>query len=1683
MPLLHRHIPMSRVLDSVRWPVGESYPPSGVPMLSAEGGLLMSSTAERGVELLAMHDGANAIYTALPAALHVFHRAHFSPTSLRGFHSAMFRKRKPEADLADSERHRPFPAAQGQTTLSSQMGGISINTTSNLPEPRSALHSQNNIPDMHSEYLSEPAVSAHGAKHASWTGLTALRKALDEASGVLEPLKSAITGLSWCINAYEKEAEAHRDYERLKTTLDRLLQDLSIYVGDEMPPPMTPALVALTQGIKLEAERLSRKQTRKKILRYAVARNEVEEVVECYGRIQTLLERLKLNANLSMWKIVNEQAIDSRISRLPSSSSATYNSAESDALRRRACTEDTRVKVLQELQEWAEASAGKKLYWLNGMAGTGKTTIAYTLCKRLKSHGALAASFFCSRQRPECRKINRIIPSIAYQLALFSRPFRYALSNVLEKHPEAHNQTLPEQLDELVASPLRETKDTLPDGLVIVIDALDECENGDGIDRMLNALLVSVSDLPVKFFVASRPDTQILDRMRSEQGERVRRELRLHDLDKAVVYQDIKTYLSSELMHARLSSEDLDELVKRSDALFIFAATVVRYIGYSNFSRCSQRLKQVLGNSLSPEAGNYREIDRLYEIIMNAALEDEELDDAEREEILEVLFTIICAQEPLKPKTVAALLGTGDAGSVIVSLRPLSSVLQISEPNGQITMLHESFRDYIVDQRRSKRFYCDSRQRHRSLAFRCFDIIDAAPPFNICELPSSYLMDHEVPDIDQRVQSHISDELCYACKYWYAHIDAAELANGLTDRIFEFLSTRLLLWLEIVNLKRFILHGVSMLRKLQLWISRVQASSIFKRLAQDAWNFVTAFSTSPAVDSTPHIYISALFFWPNDRPTYLKYSHKFEHSVKISGLAMRQREETPLVSFRTDDTLGLNLIACSPDNLSVAYADLERDELVIWNIYTHQTARFSYTDFGFPTCITSIAYSPDGRYIISCVYGETNNIERNFLPSRESLYWARTGNNFGRGGIIIWNVSTGEQGVNVLGYQHPYRLAGAIYSPNGDYIAFSSSNGIIHVWDASRLQEIRTLDTCDSGKILWLACSPNNTHIACVREAGTYDYKIQIWDIHSGEIDHVHFPHNNQIQSSYGIDFRYITKSLAYAPNGRNIAVAVKSLFIYDVHGKDMVIFQAPGSNSLNSVAYSPSGDYMIAGLESGRGICIWDTRGKQMAARMVRMDSIGHFAYTPDGLRIVMTNRPTSIYPADMAIIKVWDTYAMQEKVPAEQTEVLGLKYITAMAFSSQGTYFATGSKDGIIRIWDTRTGQAISQMSAKGRLEVQSLAYSPDGTNIVSGHGTQLPTYPGATGSLAPVHIWDPFLVEPVGQPLYGQLDGVSMVSYTPNGEFIVSCSNYGQIVVWVAQNRQVIKRFTCSTVGYYGARSFVFHPETCQIAFIDTKMPFTPAGPLYLNVWGLKTGDLIRHLAPRGCWNNVWRLGFSSDGACVLAKCRVNREYLVWNLEEEQMQHETSLCDAGGRFFTYSPNGAYEISAFHETISVWSLQALQVVAELQGHPSNVRSLACSSNGAYLASGDETDTIRIWDISHLQRLMGSSLPGGIVDTQNKTQEGRVDVQNNPEICNNGDSAYHIPESGATARSNPSNWSIDQTGWIVDEGGRPMVWVPRDLHDRLVIPQNVAVLSTKGTLQLDFSEAKLGEQWAECFN
>ena len=477
---------------------------------------------------------------------------------------------------------------------------------------------------------------------------------------------------------------------------------------------------------------------------------------------------------------------------------------------RKGCLKGTRGAVLNAIEIWARDFDRSSVYWLSGLAGTGKSTIAKTIAERLFADGQLGASFFCSRDFEDRRNLQLIFPTLATQLARKYTEFRSVLTPLIQSDPDIAYESLYDQMKKLIVQPLNESGIST----VIVIDALDECEDEEPASATLSVLGRLVSEIPkVKFFLTGRPESRISEGFRLPLLAEITDVFILHEVEPDQVGSDIRLFFKTsflELAGRRRgldgwpTGEQLDRLCERAAGLFVYAAATFKFIDNNTWDP-RERLDTLLQ---SQKIGDHegRSLDSLYTTILRAAFGDEKPEyDAK---IRSVLGAVILAANPLSPSTIATLLGFNAEG-VSPLLSSVNSLLILPEDsNHPVRPFHKSFPDFTTDPTRctNPRFHISPPDHHAQLLIGCLGLMNRALEKNICGLPDG-VANSDVSDLKERTGKYISPALRYACASWHTHLVGLIDANTILGRVptitpilHRFLETKFLFWLEILSI-------------------------------------------------------------------------------------------------------------------------------------------------------------------------------------------------------------------------------------------------------------------------------------------------------------------------------------------------------------------------------------------------------------------------------------------------------------------------------------------------------------------------------------------------------------------------------------------------------------------------------------------------------------------------------------------------------------------------------------------------------------------------------------------------------------------------------------------------------------------------------------------------------------------
>jgi len=498
---------------------------------------------------------------------------------------------------------------------------------------------------------------------------------------------------------------------------------------------------------------------------------------------------------------------------------------------RRGCLKGTRDTVLNEIESWAKDFKQSPVFWLNGLAGTGKSTIAQTVSERIFADGQLGASFFCSRDFEDRSDLHFIFPTLAFQLAHNFPRFRSILVSLLQSTPDVAHESLYRQMEKLIVEPLRSADIST----VIVIDALDECKDEEPSSAILSVLSRLVERIPkVKFFITGRPEPRIRTGFRLPILVNSTSVFVLHDVDPPLINNDIRLFLKHELSElARRrelgswpSDDHVDLLCSRAAGLFAYAVATVNFLG-STTHLPKRRLDTIvkLPEITTPKGTTQfnpgTALDSLYTSILQAAfhVEDPKVDLKLRS----TLGAVVLLVNPLPPSGIAELVGL-DPGEVILLLKLVQSLLILGEDFDQpVKAFHKSFPDFITDPSRcaDTRFYISPKDLHSELAMNCLRIMNDGLEQNLLSLPD-YALNSEVKDLRTRTDHRISIALQYACRSWHNHL--TEITGDVTDVISYlriFLEEKFLAWLEVVSAVGVVGGAAVALEMLMPWLQEV----------------------------------------------------------------------------------------------------------------------------------------------------------------------------------------------------------------------------------------------------------------------------------------------------------------------------------------------------------------------------------------------------------------------------------------------------------------------------------------------------------------------------------------------------------------------------------------------------------------------------------------------------------------------------------------------------------------------------------------------------------------------------------------------------------------------------------------------------------------------------------------------
>ncbi|KAJ7166647.1 hypothetical protein C8R46DRAFT_1350962 [Mycena filopes] len=1080
-----------------------------------------------------------------------------------------------------------------------------------------------------------------------------------------------------------------------------------------------------------------------------------KKVQDIFRRVDEATKNFQLELSLAAFRQVNAVKEDTEVLRL--NNLRPIQEVEYPTLERKppvkACVAGTREDIIEGIISWCKDTSNdiSPVYWLSGMAGTGKSTIAYTVCERLAKDGRasrLGATFFCWRQLDAGRKRRNVIPTLAHQLALELPGFRRAL---LDAKVDAKPPPLETHLDSLIIRPWSDSVNHhlgFPP-LVIVVDALDELdddgENDIGfLDDLIKKIEGSTNRLRgLKFFVTSRRDPRIV-----RAGEELPpgSVCHLEDVPTTIIDQDINLYLRAAL--PRLTGEQIRYLGEKASGLFIYAATAVRFIcpPYQHpppsLKTQNERLKILLSAwpDQSRRGAEGLLVDRLYEDILARYISP--LSDYDKNISISILHTFLCTQEPVPIPDIPRLLSKLEVGEedVMNVLLALHSVLYVS--SDRVYSYHKSFPDFLTDPTRfadpdlAATCCLNSGSIQIILLTSCFRLMESLC-FNICDLPSSFRQDREVDNLPKRVAASIPYILVYACSYWAVHLGAIPLSDQkLIEQtlvaIDRWLNRKSLFWMEAMHLAEMWEKCQATLRMVVVWLASFPGMDRTKEMQQDLralGDMASHYSASMMFGCTPHLYISALAAASPDSGLISRWQARLPGIPSVTShpaTTTASESESRLRSVRFLQQVNRILTGAS-DGINTTDS---------WALGA--VSAFAWTKDA--TCAVCGCIDASGIYIIS---GSNDETARIWEVSTGHEARCLTGNGpvtavafsaddslvtCGSGLIVatvdVWDFATGKHRHELTGHQTS--VSCIAFSQDGLHI-MASADSTVRVWQLCTTPPPILLES--NGVAIQSVAFLADGLSAISSSSGETD--VRLWEVATGK-------QLGRLSLDDLTDHDIASDTIGFSPKG------FPQTFLPSI---------IDGSLSANTLVLSPDRSFVIGVSDSI--MHFWDLSSKKCLRRLIgHREDINVVAFSRDGSRVISGS--------DDATVRIWNPFT------GEQLHLLRGHdgAVFAVEFSADGLLGISGAADGTARIWDLSRGTQIQLCCRIFRTPHRPHMLGFSHHEILAGEGLFAPSKASHRAFSGP------------------QDAGVRSVSFSDDGSCAIASSEH-DIIIWNIQN----------------------------------------------------------------------------------------------------------------------------------------------------------------------------------------------------------------------------------------------------------------------------------------------------------
>ncbi|KAJ7221335.1 hypothetical protein GGX14DRAFT_558831 [Mycena pura] len=1028
----------------------------------------------------------------------------------------------------------------------------------------------------------------------------------------------------------------------------------------------------------------------------------------------------------------------------------------------KGCLPGTRVKILEHLTQWIETpNPDTCAFILFGIAGSGKSAIAHEIARQYSVMHCLGCSFYFSSSDSTSRRPHTLFKNMALDLADFDTALRSVIAESLKADSSlAASRECGKLFKHLIQEPVEKLSAVGP--ILVVIDALDE-SGSDAAERkeLLDVLSQNLSALPsnFRFLITSRPYQDILDSFSSST-----KFLNMHmtdEIPQSDILRDITTFISTEFKRqfkndAKYYSQYIDGLADKAEGLFQWASLACQLSTQCMFSSPEEVIKDIL--SLPSNS-----LDALYTKALKSFVQP----GGDFSCFRRIMSFVLSAFEPLTMQTLSKmyrLAMESSVGDIPDREDPIKRVLGLMGAllsgvhidNVQIRPLHTSFRDFLLDSKRSGDFHVNCDQGHRDFAISTLRYMNNPGKlfFNMCGLETSYRRNRDIPDFRARVDRALDRDVSYSSRFWAKHLEKVPTDALFSEPLKRWINEKLLFWLEALSLLDAYAAGPASLSIALKWSKdNLPSDKSSISMLEDALHFCRVFARC-IVQSAPHLYLSALPLCPDNSLIKQRYLPLFHSTLRLSSGAMVAWPQQQMsIAFAHRPVA----VAMSSDGARIAVGLLKHSgdtEVRFWDAETGDQARTVLEHLG---SVRSIALSADGKRVVSGSWDDCR--------------------------VRIWNADTGKQiGAALAG--HSGYISSVAISADGKRVVSGSNDSTVRIWNVDT--GVGTALEGHSDEVTSVALSTDGKRAV----SGSGDRTVCIWNADTGE------------QIGAALKGHSRVRSVAISADGKHVVVSGSidgTMRIWNLDTDKEV--GVAHSNAVTSVALSADG--MRAVSVSGGTMRIWNAHtGQQIGTALEHGTPILSVALSADGKRAVsgawdVTDK-----------VRIWNTEISEQVVAPPQLR--SGKFMSA-ALSADGKRVVCGFDDHTLRIWNVDTGDQVGTALEEHSGPVTSVAFSANGRCVVSGSygdtamriwnadsGEEVAVLEGNSSGVksvalsldghriisvswdCAVRIWNAEKYEQAGPAFYGMPE-TTCVALSADAKRAVSASQTGAVCIW--------------------------------------------------------------------------------------------------------------------------------------------------------------------------------------------------------------------------------------------------------------------------------------------------------------